>query len=249
MLIFVYLSCISMSISAGDLSIPPDIYKDYLRKAYYESHARITSNSWGDDSGAYDTFVSDIDRFIADHPDFVAVFAAGNSGMKGYHSVATPSIGKNVISVGSVQNADAPWPEPAAASCGIQITSPSQSIGLFQAAFAFFGPSTTLVEQRDSEVITAVPADGCDTLTNVIRGKIVLIDRGGCGFVAKVVNAQNGGAIFVIVVNSDDSDPFRMAGPDDNGDATASHIRIPAVMVSSAAGERLNNLEQQPNIR
>ncbi len=49
------------------------------------------------------------------------------------------------------------------------------------------GPSTT---------------DACSPLTNDLTGKIALVDRGTCGFVVKVKNAQNAGAIAVLVADN-----------------------------------------------
>ncbi|NJN19678.1 MAG: DUF11 domain-containing protein, partial [Oscillochloris sp.] len=44
--------------------------------------------------------------------------------------------------------------------------------------------------------------DGCEAVTNNVIGKIVLIDRGACTYVQKVLNAQNAGAVGVIIANN-----------------------------------------------
>lgn len=44
----------------------------------------ISSNSWGADSYLYSDSSYEIDDYIADHPDFVALFAAGNDGQLSY---------------------------------------------------------------------------------------------------------------------------------------------------------------------
>ena len=49
-------------------------------------------------------------------------------------------------------------------------------------------------------VAVASPADGCTALGS-LSGKVAVIDRGNCDFVVKVKNAQNAGAIGVIVAN------------------------------------------------
>jgi len=64
---------------------------------------------------------------------------------------------------------------------------------------------------------------------NNIKGKIAVIDRLTCSFTVKVLNAQNAGAIAVIMVNKDSTAPFPMAGTDNT-------ITIPAVMISLADG-------------
>ena len=45
---------------------------------------------------------------------------------------------------------------------------------------------------------------GCNTLTNAsaMAGKIAVINRGLCGFADKAINAQNAGAIGIIIVNN-----------------------------------------------
>ncbi len=71
----------------------------------------------------------------------------------------------------------------------------------------------------------------CGTLSNAssLVGKIAMIDRGGssCPFTLKVKNAQNAGAIGVIVANNVAGDPSGMSGNDTT-------ITIPAVMISLA---------------
>ncbi len=81
---------------------------------------------------------------------------------------------------------------------------------------------------------------GC-TITQDLTGKVALIDRGSCGFVQKVTNAENAGAAFVIVANNTSSGQahFSMSG------TGGEFISIPSIMISQAAGtvlkQRLNN--------
>ena len=76
--------------------------------------------------------------------------------------------------------------------------------------------------------------DGCDTITNGadINNKIAVIRRGECNFTVKVLNAQNEGALAVIIVNNEPTDPIVMGG---NG----AQINIPAVMIYKNDGEAL----------
>ena len=79
------------------------------------------------------------------------------------------------------------------------------------------GPSTT---------------DGCSPLTNAssVGGHIALLDRGTCSFVTKAKNAQNAGAIGVIIVDN------RLEIPAPGMSGTDSTITIPAVMISQPDG-------------
>lgn len=78
----------------------------------------------------------------------------------------------------------------------------------------------------------------CNAPANNISGKIALIDRGFGGgsictatvpFIVKVKNAQDAGAIAVIMVNNVPGDPITMEGTDNS-------IIIPAFMISQSDG-------------
>jgi hypothetical protein len=79
-------------------------------------------------------------------------------------------------------------------------------------------------------------ASACSDLTNAadIAGKIAVVDRGVCGFTLKALNAQNAGAIAVVVVNSAAAVPAAL------GDAgQGSLITIPVIMLSQTDGNLL----------
>src|SRR5436853_5003259 len=70
--------------------------------------------------------------------------------------------------------------------------------------------------------------DGCSALTNDLTGRIALLDRGTCGFAVKVKNAQNAGAIAVLIAdNVAGRPPGLMTGVDPT-------ITIPSVRISLA---------------
>lgn len=77
--------------------------------------------------------------------------------------------------------------------------------------------------------------DACTALTNAgaVSGKIALVDRGTCGFVVKVKNAQNAGAIAVIVAdNAAGGPPAGLGGADPT-------ITIPSVRITLADGNAM----------
>ncbi|MFS8065077.1 MAG: M36 family metallopeptidase, partial [Byssovorax sp.] len=49
---------------------------------------------------------------------------------------------------------------------------------------------------------TAPTSNGCEPFVNDVAGKIALVDRGVCAFAIKAKNAQNAGAVGVIVANN-----------------------------------------------
>ena len=78
-----------------------------------------------------------------------------------------------------------------------------------------FDISGDLIRLEDG---TAPINDGCESATNAadLAGKIAIIDRGACNFTAKVKNAQDAGAIGVIIANNtDDGTAAPMGGADD----------------------------------
>ncbi|PHR72493.1 MAG: hypothetical protein COA67_04410 [Lutibacter sp.] len=80
---------------------------------------------------------------------------------------------------------------------------------------------------------TASPTEACNALTNgaAINGNIAVIQRGGCEFGVKVLNAENAGAVAVIVINNVADAPIVM-GPG----AVGASVTIPSFMISQADG-------------
>ena len=77
--------------------------------------------------------------------------------------------------------------------------------------------------------------EGCNELVTDLTGKIALISRGTCEFGSKALNAQNAGAIAVIIYNNVGG-MVSMAAGTEGGDVT-----IPAVFMSKLDGEALRD--------
>jgi hypothetical protein len=77
-----------------------------------------------------------------------------------------------------------------------------------------------------------VSAEGCNPLINGVdvAGKIAVLYRNTCEFGIKALNAQNAGAVGVIIINRD-PEVIEMGGGADGGSVT-----IPVVMISSTDG-------------
>jgi len=84
----------------------PDDYQAMFDSAY-EAGARVHSNSWGAAVNTYRPDDLQVDMYIYDHPDFAILFAAGNEGDLGYHSVGSPGLSKNAITVGASEGGPA----------------------------------------------------------------------------------------------------------------------------------------------
>jgi hypothetical protein len=115
----------------------------------------------------------------------------------------------------------------------LRVNAPSSIAGNYLVGTADFGPHVTPAGTTGG-VTQASPNDGCAALTNAAAtsGRLALIDRGNCTFVVKVKNAQNAGAIGVIIANNVTGGVIQMGG----GDAT---ITIPTLMISQADGTTL----------
>jgi len=76
--------------------------------------------------------------------------------------------------------------------------------------------------------------DACTALANgaAMDGNIAILRRGDCNFDDKIKNAQNAGAIAVIVINNVSTDPISMGGDDTS-------VTIPSAMVSLADGNAI----------
>ncbi len=115
------------------------------------------------------------------------------------------------------------------------INSPGSIAGNYSIVPAGFGPalgsfSGNLVLANDG---SSAPTEACNSLTNgaAISGNIAVIERGNCEFGAKVLNAENAGAVAVIVINNIGG-PATPMGPGADGDS----VTIPSFMLSQADG-------------
>jgi hypothetical protein len=99
-----------------------------------------------------------------------------------------------------------------------------------------FDTTGTVVLAADDQ--GADVADGCEPLTKDVTGKIVLVHRGLCSFVQKILNVQQAGGIGAVITNvptsSAPTEPPFMGGTD-----TTSSIVIPSLSVALADGQAL----------
>jgi hypothetical protein len=107
----------------------------------------------------------------------------------------------------------------------LRVTAPAGIAGTYEIGTASFGPPLAAPGVTGQVVLgldaanTAGPSttDGCTAFTNAaaLVGRIAMVDRGTCGFIVKVKNAQLAGAIAVIVAdNAAGSPPAGLGGAD-----------------------------------
>jgi PA domain/LVIVD repeat len=107
--------------------------------------------------------------------------------------------------------------------------------GQYEAAGAAFGPALTAAGITGTVVLSndgvGTATDACESLVGFPAGSIAVVDRGTCEFGLKALNAQNAGAVGVIVANNAPGIPGTM------GAGLVGHlVTIPAVQVSQADG-------------
>jgi subtilisin family serine protease len=225
----------------GSLSVPNDLCNSYFPCAYL-SGARVSSNSWGGGSAAYDTFSASVDQFTIDHDDMLIVFAAGNDG-PGPFTVSTPSIAKNALSVGATLNGQTNADVGYAVGIKFWASNPP-SVIVAQAALADFAVNPICVASGSFSYKVVIPtgdAMGCLDLCSFgqkpFANSLVLLKRGDCTFQSKASKAISCGAAAVVIVNYEDT-LIVMAG-----DGTSPSVGNTSVfLIKNSDGNRLSSM-------
>jgi hypothetical protein len=107
---------------------------------------------------------------------------------------------------------------------------------------ASFGPTLPL-GGLGGDLAAAEPALACDPISNpaAIAGRIALVDRGTCNFTVKVANAQQAGAIAVLVANNEPAGLPGMGGADPT-------VTIPSLGITQALGATLRGNLPAPGV-
>ena len=119
----------------------------------------------------------------------------------------------------------------------LHVSAPASLIGDIESGTGAFGASVSSSRITGKVVImndgSGSPTLGCNVPTIDYTGKIVLIDRGTCEFSTKAYNAQQKGAIAVIIINYDESTISMSAG------AVAGLVKIPTISIKKSDGDKL----------
>ncbi len=136
------------------------------------------------------------------------------------------------------------------------ITSPDSIAGDYDTAPSTFGPEFGS-DTTPIEIVPVVSSDGagedgedgadrgCEEYVNAdeVAGKIALIERGGCEFGVKVLNAEAAGAIAAIIHNNSRTGPGETGDPEDlvpmGAGAVGDQAMIPSAFVQQSTGFRL----------
>ncbi|HEY7659829.1 MAG TPA: M4 family metallopeptidase [Actinomycetota bacterium] len=118
------------------------------------------------------------------------------------------------------------------------INSPGSLAGFCNAGAAAFGPALDETGVTGDVVLAddgvAPTTNACEPIVNgaEIAGNIALVDRGVCGFTVKVKNAQDAGAIAVLVADNVWGPPDPLGGVDPT-------ITIPSVRIALQNGNEI----------
>lgn len=166
------------------------------------------------------------DRLV--NKGMVVVASAGNRGTNGLFSLDAPSVGQKVISVASFDNTRELLPFFTASPDDLRA-------GYNSATAAPPAPTSgTFVLAKTGTVTTTADACGTSLPAGSLTGKIALIRRGTCSFFEKARNAQNAGAVGVVLYNN----TVGRINPTVAGDLP---ITIPVVAITAADGAVLDS--------
>ena len=157
----------------------------------------------------------------------VVVASIGNSGASGVYSAGAPGVGKKVIGVASFDNThirlNTFTVSPDGTAIGYQQASPSPAA------------PTSGSSPMARTGTTSSAADACAALpAGSLTGQVALIRRGTCTFHTKSRNAQNAGAIGVVLYNNG-------AGRFAASLAGTPAITIPVVSISNTEGALIDS--------
>lgn len=193
-----------------------------LEAAYADGMDVANMSLGGGASGIQDLLTMAVDNL--DRANMVVAVAAGNSG-PGRYTVESPGSAARALTAGASS-----VPHFVGAPLTLDGTTYGAATGDFEVASVDITAPLGVVPGAVNGLGTA-----CSALTaGSLSGKIALISRGACTFSTKIRNAQNAGAVAVLVANNVAGDPVAMAS-----DGTASQPTVPAYMVGWATGQAI----------
>jgi extracellular elastinolytic metalloproteinase len=122
-----------------------------------------------------------------------------------------------------------------------QVTVSAANYAAFPSSFGAALTTTGISGALAATGTGATANDACAALAaGSLTNKVAIVNRGGCNFTDKVLNAQNAGARAVIITNNDASGAFAPGG-------TNRKVKIPSVMVTQTDGNLLRTAASNMN--
>jgi len=196
-----------------------------LDAAYADGFDIANMSLSGGRSGIQDLLTIAVDNL--DQANMVAVAAAGNQG-PGHFTVGSPGSAARALAAGASTVGHI-----VATSITVDgVTAPGVT-GDFATITSDLTALLGVVTEAPTNAATGL-STACSALSTNLTGQIALISRGTCTFSTKIRNAQNAGAVAVLVSNNVAGDGIYMAE-----DGTANQPTVPAYNVSLADGAAL----------
>ena len=209
---------------------------DFLSVLMHEvAHGLGFSNFINEGTGAMQSGLPDV--YAANTLDNITGLQWNNPAMT---NALRANSGKSVDKMvwnGAAVVSDAP--NVLAAYTGVRFTAPAGAAGDYDLAFATFGPAPVVGSFGGTAVYTddgvGAVNDACEPIVNAaaIAGKYAIADRGTCTFTVKAKNAQDAGAIGVIIANNASGLPG-MGGSDPS-------ITIPSIGVPQSVAQPIKD--------
>jgi subtilisin family serine protease len=162
----------------------------------------------------------------------VVCASIGNSGVIGLWGAGAPGVGHRVIGVGSFQNefihlpAVTVSPEGMTVPYNLAVGAPLPALPPAEGTFPLGRIGTS-----------SAGAQACETLApGSMAGRVAYVRRGTCGFYAKAINAQNAGAIAVVIYNNVAGTVVPDITPVPPG---APPVTIPVVAIAQVEGDQV----------
>lgn len=153
----------------------------------------------------------------------VVVASIGNNGANGLYAAGAPGLGEKVIGVAAFDNTES-------LQFAFSVSPDDLLVGYNSATAAQMVPQSGTHEIVAADPIIACSTDGISPFEpDEFSGKLVLINRGTCSFYEKALNAQNSGAVGVILYDN-------AAGALNPSVAGVVPITIPVAAISQADG-------------
>jgi minor extracellular serine protease Vpr len=194
-----------------------------LEAAYADGFDVANMSLGGSSSGVQDLLTMAVDDL--DQANMVVAVAAGNSG-PGHRTIESPGAAARALTAGA-----STVPHFIGAPVTVAGSTYGAAIGDFATVSSDLTAPLGVVTSAPTSSATGL-AIACSALpAGSLTGKIALISRGTCSFSVKIRNAQDAGAIAVIVVNNVGGDPIVMGLGGIPNEPT-----VPAYMLSLSDG-------------
>ncbi|HEY5483390.1 MAG TPA: S8 family serine peptidase, partial [Propionibacteriaceae bacterium] len=157
-------------------------------------HMDVVNMSLGDSYMSWPSYPTSVAAQTMQKAGVILVAAAGNEGADGTFTTSSPSVSDGAISVASFENTNIP--------AHSFTTSTGRRVPYLPAEGAPIAPTSGSAQlavagtDGDKAVNTA-----CTQISPDVAGNVALVSRGTCSFYQKALNAENAGAIAVVIYN------------------------------------------------